>query len=262
MPQIAANGVELNYDLTGPEDAPVITLSNSLSSNLHMWDDQMEALSGYRVLRYDKRGHGSSSAPEGPYTLELLADDVIGLWDALGIEESHYCGLSIGGMIGQALALKKPSQLQALMLCDTSSRIPADAAPTWDERIATAEADGMAALVEGTIGRWLSEGFIAREPDRAEKVRKMIRTTSVTGYAGCCRAISQLDYTDRVSEIDVPTKIVVGENDPGTPVKANEVIHQRIAGSEFQVIPDALHLPNIEQREIFNASLTEFLAKH
>ena len=161
MPNIAVNGVGLNYDLTGPEDAPVVTLSNSLSSNLHMWDDQMEALSGYRVLRYDKRGHGSSSAPEGSYTLELLADDVIGLWDALGIEESHFCGLSIGGMIGQALALKKPSQLQALMLCDTSSRIPADAAPTWDERIATAEADGMAALVEGTIGRWLSKGFIA-----------------------------------------------------------------------------------------------------
>jgi 3-oxoadipate enol-lactonase len=260
--KVKAAGITFNCMLEGPEDAPVVTLSNSLATNLHMWDDQMPALAEYRVLRYDKRGHGGTEAPAGPYTLEMLADDVIALWNALGIEKSHFIGLSIGGMTGQALALKKPPALQSLVLCDTSSYMPPDSGPQWDERIGTAEREGMAALVDATMARWFSENFIANQPEKAEKVRDMIRTTSVAGYVGCCRAIMRLDYTDRLPEIEVPTMVIVGEHDPGTPVAANAVIHEKVPNSEFLVIRDALHLSNMERPDDFNAAVTDFIARH
>ncbi len=259
--QITANGIRMNYELTGPETAPVVTLSHSLAANLHMWDDQMPALANYRVLRYDTRGHGGSEAPAGDYTLEQLAEDAAALLEALGIERTHFVGLSMGGMIGQTLALMRPELLRSLVLCDTSSRIPPETAPAWDERIATAREKGMEALVEPTIERWFSPAFCTREPDKVDAVREMIRTTPVAGYIGCCRAIQRLDLTERLSEIRLPTQIIVGEHDPGTPVAASEAIHERIAGSELVVLPDALHFSNVEQRDAFNAALADFLSR-
>lgn len=259
---ITANRLSIHYTLDGPASGHVVTMSHSLAANLSMWDSQMAALmSRYRVLRYDTRGHGGTDVPDGPYSLEQLAEDVRSLLGALGIAETHFVGLSMGGMIGQTLALKHPGMLKSLVLCDTTSRIPAEAKPTWDERIRVAETQGMEPLVEVTIERWLTEPFRAQRREGVERVRGMIRSTNPRGYVGCCHAIAALDLTDRLNAIRLPTLIIVGEEDPATPVAAARTIHDHIKGSELVVLKSAAHLSNMEQSEEFNRLLTAFLAK-
>ena len=198
--KIDANGITIHYELEGPESAPVVTLSHSLATDLSMWDLQATVLkSGYRVLRYDTRGHGGTDAPDGPYTLEQLAEDAKALLKALGILKTHFMGISMGGMIGQILALKNPGMLRSLILCDTSSRIPKEALPVWEERIGLAQKQGMEALVEPTMERWFTAPFRAKPNALLEKVRAMIRATSLKGYVGCSRAIMDLNLTDRLT---------------------------------------------------------------
>ena len=259
--KITANGIGIRYELEGPATAPVVAMSHSLAANVGMWDDQMPILSGYRVLRYDTRGHGGTDAPAGDYTLEQLAGDFFALLDALEIDRVHFVGLSMGGMIGQTAALEDPGRFLSLSLCDTSSRVPGEGQALWSERMATARSQGMEALVESTIDRWFSGAFGAAEPDRVERVREMIRTTAVEGYCGCCAAIRGLDLTERLSSIALPTLLIVGEDDPGTPVAAHEVIRDRIEGARLVVIKDALHFSNVEQTDTFNETLTGFLAE-
>jgi 3-oxoadipate enol-lactonase len=257
-----ANGIAVNYTLDGPAGAPVVTLSHSLATTLAMWDPQMKDLTArYRVLRYDTRGHGGTDAPGGAYTLDQLAEDARALLRALGIARTHWVGLSMGGMIGQALALKAPELLASLALCDTSSRVPPEARPTWDERIRVAETQGMGPHVEPTLGRWFTPAFREKRPEVVERVRAMIRGTNPVGYVGCCHAIAALDLTDRLGAIKVPTLILVGEEDPGTPVAASEAIRDRIPGSELVVLKSASHLSNIEQAEAFTRALTAFLSR-
>jgi 3-oxoadipate enol-lactonase len=256
-----ANGIVTRYALEGPADAPVVTLSHALAASLEMWEPQLPALTErYRVLRYDTRGHGGSEVPPGAYTLDTLADDVLGLLDALGIARTHFVGLSMGGMIGQTLALKRPEVLGGLVLADTSSHVPPESGPMWDERVATAGQRGMAALAEGTLERWFTAPFIARSPEVVDGIRGLIRTTAPLGFIGCSRAIQRLNTTDRLGEIRLPSLIIVGEQDMGTPVAAAEVIHQGIAGSKLVVLDPAAHLSNIEQAAKFNQALTAFLA--
>jgi 3-oxoadipate enol-lactonase len=239
----------------------VVTLSHSLATDLSMWDPQLEALrTQYRVLRYDTRGHGDTEAPAGAYALEQLADDARALLAALGIARTHWVGLSMGGMIGQTMALTTPEIFSSLVLCDTSSRIPAEARPLWQERIKTAETQGMEPLVEPTIGRWFTPPFIAGRPDVVDRVRAMIRATPPPGYAGCCHAISRLDLTDRLGTIRLPTLIVVGEDDQGTPVAASKAIQERIKGSQLEILKSAAHLSNIEQPDAFSRAVTGFLS--
>jgi 3-oxoadipate enol-lactonase len=260
--KITANGISTNYTLDGPAGAPVVTMSHSLATDLSMWDPTVPALtSRFRVLRYETRGHGQTEAPKGPYTLEQLADDALALLRALGIQKTHWVGLSMGGMIGQTLALKAPEVLLSLSLCDTSSRIPAEAKPLWEERVTTAESKGMEPLVEGTLSRWFTAPFREKRKDVVDKVATMIRTTPPAGYAGCCQAIAQLNLTDRISAIKVPTVVIVGEDDPGTPVAASKVIAENIKGAQLEIIPAAAHLSNMEQPEAFNRALSGFLAK-
>lgn len=260
--RVGANGIQLNYEASGPTDAPVVVMSHSLAATHAMWDPQMEELSDYRVVRYDMRGHGDSDAPDMDYSLEMLADDLFGLMDALEIDRAHYIGLSMGGMIGQTAALKDQSRFLSLSLCDTMSRVPPEMKSAWDERIANARADGMDALVEGTMARWFSAEYMENEPETADWVRDMIRNTKVSGFCGCCRAIQGLDLTDRISAITVPTQMIVGEDDPGTPVAAHEVMHEKIEGSELVIIPNALHFSNVEQKDAFNDAYMTFLDKH
>jgi 3-oxoadipate enol-lactonase len=261
--RITANGISIHYTLNGPASAPVVTLSHSLATNLSMWEPQAAALAArYRVLRYDTRGHGGTDAPAGPYSLDQLAEDAVALLRGLGVERTHFVGLSMGGMIGQVLALKSPGMLRSLVLCDTSSRVPTEARPVWDERIRVAAAEGMEPHVEPTLNRWFTAPFIAQRPETVERVRAMIRETEPQGYIGCCHAIKALDLTDRLAAVSVPTLIVVGEDDPGTPVAAAHAIHQRIAGSELVVLKSASHLSNLEQAETFNRAMTAFLAAH
>ena len=259
---VTANGISIHYELDGPEDAPCVTLSHSLAANLNMWEWQMPAFGErFRVLRYDTRGHGGTQATDGDYTLSQLADDLFALLDALGIEATHFVGLSMGGMIGQTAALADQSRFRTLSLCDTSSRIPREALPTWDERIATARAEGMDALVDSTIDRWFSKGYQQSNPADVDKIRTMIRATPVGGYCGCSRAISGLNLTDQLSAIELPTLLVVGEDDPGTPVTAHEAIQAQIEGADLVVLPAALHFSNVEREAEFNGAILGFLAR-
>jgi len=259
--KITANGISVNYTLDGPATAPVLTMSHSLATDLSMWDPTLPALTGrFRVLRYDTRGHGATDAPKGAYTLDQLADDALALLKALGISRTHWVGLSMGGMIGQTLGLKAPEVFTSLALCDTSSRIPAEARGAWTDRIKTAETQGMEPLVQPTLERWFTEPFRKSRADVIDKVAKMIRTTPAAGYAGCCHAISALDLTDKISAIKNPTVVIVGEDDPGTPVAASKVINERIAGSRLEILPKAAHLSNMEQPEAFNKALAGFLS--
>ena len=259
---ISANGIRIHYTLNGPAGAPVVTLSHSLATTLAMWEPQARVLAErFRVLRFDTRGHGGTEAPSGPYTLEMLAADAVALLDALGIRQTHFVGLSLGGMIGQLLALDYPERLRSLSLCDTSSRIPPEAAPIWDERVRTALAQGMEPVVQPTINRWFTPAFRDAHPEVIEPIREMIRKTPVPGYVGCCQAIKPLNLTDRLGTIRVPTLVMVGAEDAGTPVAASRAIHERIAGSRLTIIPSASHLSNLEQAEVFNRTLLDFLAQ-
>jgi 3-oxoadipate enol-lactonase len=260
--KISANGISINYRLEGPVGAPMVTLSHALAANLSMWDPQVSALtSRYRVLRYDTRGHGGTGAPEGPYSLELLAEDARALHQALGIERSVFIGLSMGSMIGQVLALTCPEMLQGLILCESSSRTAPEMKSVWDERIRVAQTQGMEAHVEPTIGRWFTPPFLEKRRDVVGSVRAMIRATEPTGYIGCIRAIKGLDLTDRLAAIRVPTLIMVGEEDPASPVASSQAIHERIQGSELVMLKAAAHLSNMEQPEAFNRAVMAFLQR-
>ncbi|HTU00762.1 MAG TPA: 3-oxoadipate enol-lactonase [Candidatus Sulfotelmatobacter sp.] len=260
--QVTANGIRIHYTLNGPAAAPAVTLSHSLATTLAMWEPQVRVLAErYRIVRFDTRGHGGTDAPPGPYTLAMLAADALALLDALGIQRTHFVGLSMGGMIGQVLALEHPDRLRSLSLCDTSSRIPPEAAPIWDERVRTAEAQGMEPVVQPTINRWFTPAFRDARPDVIETVRAMIRTTPPPGYVGCCQAIKPLNLTDRLGAIRVPTLVMVGAEDAGTPVAASRAIHEHITGSRLVIIPSASHLSNLEQPEAFNKALLDFLAE-
>ena len=260
--KVNVNGINVSYTLDGPANAPVVTLSHSLATDLSMWDPQMKALTArYRVLRYDTRGHGGTDAPAGAYSLGQLAADASAMLKALGVARTHWVGLSMGGMIGQTLALASPELFLSLSLCDTSSRIPAEAKPLWAERIKTAETQGMEPLVEPTIGRWFTAPFREQHKDVIEPVRAMIRNTKPQGYAGCCHAIAALDLTDKLPAIKIPTVVIVGEEDQGTPVAASQAIQSKIAGAQLHVLKSAAHLSNMEQPEAFNAALTGFLAR-
>jgi len=259
--RILAGGIVTHYTLDGPADAPVVTLSHSLAASLEMWEPQLPALTQhFRVLRYDTRGHGGSEVPPGAYSLSMLAGDVRALLAALGIARTHFVGLSMGGMIGQTIALEHPEILDRLVLADTASRIPPESGPLWEERIASVERHGLAAHADETIGRWFTAPFIADSPGLVDGIRMLIRTTAPQGFIGCSRAIQGLNHTDRLGEIEAPTLIVVGADDLGTPVALSEVMRDRIPGSKLVVLESAAHLSNIEQAERFNEAITSFLA--
>ena len=258
--RIKANGIQMNYELSGRKGAPIVVLSHSLSSSLLMWNPQMDVLNLYfQVLLYDIRGHGDSDTPLGAYTLELLGNDAIGLLDALNINQVHFIGLSMGGMIGQCLALNYPHRLKSLVLCDTASVIPSDAQPIWQERIDKARKKGMEALLEETMERWFTPAFLTKNSQMLALIQKQFLATPVSGYIGCAEAIRKLNYLDRLSEIKMPTLIMVGEDDPATPVSASVAMHERISNSKLVILPSARHLSNVEQTEAFNEALLLFL---
>jgi len=260
---IEGNGIQIHYELLRKTDAPVVMLSHSLACSMVMWNPQLHVLQPhFQVLLYDMRGHGETEATEGAYTLDQLAADAIGLLDVLNIDTVHFVGLSIGGMIGQCLALNHADRLQSLTLCDTAPIIPDEAKPLFQERMHAVRTKGMQALVQGTLERWFTKSYLKRNPPEADLIRHHISTTSVAGYLGCCEAILGLNYLDRLSEIQLPTLIIVGEDDPGTPVEASQSIKERIPHSKLVILPSAAHLSNIEQAEAFNTTLMEFLQAH
>lgn len=257
------NGININYEISGQENGPVVVLSHSLGCNLHMWEPQVAELEkNFKVLRYDMRGHGRSDAPKGKYTFEMLGEDVVGLLDELKIKQVHWVGLSIGGMIGQCLALNYPQRLSSLVLCDTGAFMPEEAQPIWQERIEEARNGGMEARVKSTLADWFTPEYIKGNNSGLEKIKQQLLTTPVDGYIGCIWALRGLNFIDRLAEIKMPSLIIVGEKDFGTPVEASKAMQERIQGSKLTIIPDAAHLSSVAKPEEFNIALSDFLMEY
>ena len=255
---IKVNGVDVAYRFDGPQDGPVLLVANSLMANGSMWDWNVPAFADrYRVLRYDKRGHGSSGLSAGPYSIAQLADDAIGLLDALGIAKAHFMGLSIGGMIGQQLGARFPERIYSLSLCNTASEMPPRS--LWEERFEIARTQGIAGLVDGTIKRWFTAPFIERAPKDIEKVRQMILGTNVDGYMACGSAVRDMAQSTMLLKIKTPTLVLSGRYDPACTVEQGTVLHRLIDGSKMVVLEDAAHLSNIEQAAAFNRTVREFI---
>ena len=262
MAFVHVNGIDLHYTVDGTQ-GPWMTLSHSLACNLSAWDAQVEVLkTHFRVLRFDSRGHGQTSAPPGPYTLDQMAADVHGLFLHLGIERTHWLGISMGGMIGQTYALAHPSCFESLILADSTSRRPPEAAAMWGARIQIAQTQGMQGLVESTLARWFTADFRVSHPEVMARIGKGILETPVNGFCGSCDAISKIDLLDRLHEIKCPALIMVGEHDHGTPPEMSRQMHANMAQSEFLMIPNAAHIASIEQEAVFNSAMLTFLEKH
>lgn len=254
-----ADGV-LNYQLDGPEGAPVLVLSNSLGTNLHMWDTQLPALTAhFRVLRYDTRGHGQSLVTEGPYSIEQLGRDVLALLDALQIERAHFCGLSMGGLIGQWLGINAGHRLNRLIVCNTAAKI---ATPeVWNPRIETVLRDGQAAMVglrDASIERWFTPAYAASHPDQAKRITDMLAATSPQGYAANCAAVRDADFRDQLGEIKVPMLVISGSADAVTPPSGGLFIRDKVKGAEYAEF-HAAHLSNVEVGEPFSRRVIDFL---
>lgn len=255
---IVANGIRMAYALEGPADAPVVMFSNSFLTDHRMWDRQVPAFTRrYRVLRYDTRGHGDTEATPGRYSMSLLVADAVALLDALGIEKVNFVGLSMGGMIGQLFATRHPDRVLSLTLCDTACHMPPES--MWDDRIRLATTEGVAAFVRPMTERWLSDRFRIEHPAVVDAIGRMIVRTHLDGLIGCAHAIKKMNHADILAGIEARTLIVVGEDDTGTPVSASRYLHEAIEGSRMVVIPQARHLPNFEQPEIFDRTLLDFL---
>ncbi len=255
---IVANGIRIHYLVEGA--GPWLVMSHSLGCNLSMWDHEAQALAGrFRVLRFDTRGHGDTDAPTAAYTPDQLADDLQALLDALGIGRCHFMGLSMGGMIAMTHALKYPDRFDRLLLCNTSSRIGAEAVPIWQQRIETVRTSGMEPIVQPTLARWFTEPFRLAHPDVMATVARMIRSTPSEGYIGCCHAIPKIDLTARLGAIGCPTLVIAGDQDVGTPVEMARAIQLGIAGAQLAVLPRAAHLSNLEHPEAFGRLIADFL---
>jgi len=250
------NGSELYYEVSGKEGAPWLVLSHSLACTVRMWDPTVAAFKErYRILNYDMRGHGQSAAPKGPYTLDMLADDALGLMQELKIERCKFIGLSIGGMIGQHLALKEPKRFERMVLADTGHMQPAEAIKQWEDRIRIAQTQGMKALVPSTMERWFTPAF--RETAPAKRIAELIANTPVAGYVGCGQAIMKLNTTARLKDIKVPVLAITGEADPAA--AGTKYIGEHVPGANFVSIAQAAHIANVEQPEKFNQALRDFL---
>ncbi|MBN9265146.1 MAG: alpha/beta fold hydrolase [Hyphomicrobium sp.] len=257
------NGIDINYELSGAADGPVVVLHHPLATNLTCWDELTAALEpNYRVLRLDARGHGKSDAPAGPYAFETLAKDVVELMTACGVQKASFLGLSMGGMVGQYLGLLYPERFNCLLLVSTSSRIPDEAQPLWDQRIHAVTTGGMVTQVEGAIQRWVSPRAIKENPALVERLSQMIKLTPIDGYVGWCQAIRGLNVTDRLGAIRLPTRVIVGEIDPATPVAASQAIHDAIPGSDLVIVPGFSHMLHNEEPELFHSHVLPFLDAH
>jgi 3-oxoadipate enol-lactonase len=258
--KVRANGIDIRCEIEG--DGPLVVLSHALACDLSMWDEQAAALrSSYRVLRYDSRGHGSTTAPEGAYTLEQLAEDAHALLSNLGLSQVHWVGLSMGGIVGQFFALSHCAMLGSLTLCDTTSRSSAAAASTLWDRIRTARESGMEALVEATLQRWFTPAFRLGHQHVMDRVATMIRSTPVLGYVGCCQALTRFDVTDRLAALAVPALILVGDQDSNAPPDTARAMAAALPDARLTILESASHLSNLEQPAEFNRVLLEFLGR-
>ena len=260
MTRVKINGTEINYRWDGDDKLPVLVLSNSLTTNFHLWDEQIPAFTKhFRVLRYDNRGHGGSSSPLGEYTLDEIAGDALALLDHFRITKASLCGISLGGMVGMWLGIHYPDRMDKLVLCNTSSDVsPPD---PWQARIDTVKAGGMAAIGEAVLERFLSERFRATRSPKIELVNSMLLSCDVDGYAGCCAAVRDMSLTKQLAQMSTSTMVIAGELDPATPVSHSELMIEHIKGAKLVVITGVAHLSNLEKPDEYNETVLQFLLK-
>lgn len=251
--------VELHYEMTGPADGTPVVLSGSLGSDVRMWEPQVEPLvaAGFRVIRYDHRGHGASPAPAGPYSLPDLASDALALLDRLELRRVSWVGLSLGGMVGMWLAEHAPDRLERLVLCCTSAAL--GPASMWQERATVARTSGMSALAEPVVSRWVTPSFASAHPETVRWLREMVASHSPEGYASCCAAIEHMSIVDDLSTITAPTLVIAGADDPATPPDHARRIAEAVPGARLAVVPDAAHLGNLQQPATFTGLIIDHL---
>jgi len=262
---LQTNGRNSYFDIVGREGAPVVYFAHSLAADSGMWSEQVPAFlaAGYRVLRVDMRGHGGSDPAPGNYTMEQLVEDAVSILDYLAISKVHFCGLSIGGMIGQGLGILHPARVTSLILCDTQAEAPKDAKERWGGRALIIQAaNSMAPLAESTMGRWLSAGFKARNPVLWQQIHDTVAATPPQGYIGCAAAIQTFKWTPRLPEISAPTLVLCGSDDPGANPEENRMIAAKVQRGEFLAIEGARHLPNVEDPERFNRIVIDWCNRH
>lgn len=255
---MTGDGCRIAWRFDGPADAPVLLLSNSLGTNSDMWAPQMAAWTErFRVLRYDQRGHGQSDAPPGGYSMDRLGRDVTELLDALGIWTVDFCGLSLGGMVGQWLGIREPGRLRRLVLANTSGFMGPSTA--WDARTDLVRREGMAPLAQASVERWFTQGFQTSDPAAIAPIGAMLQATDPQGYAGSCAAIRDMDMRRAGTLITVPTLVIAGEQDPATPLPHSEALATVIEGARLVRLP-AAHLSNVECPEAFGQEVLAFLS--
>ena len=253
------SAVEVPAVVTGRRGKPVVVLSNSLGSTHRMWDAQIEALGEhFRVVRYDTRGHGDSPVPDGPYSIDDLADDLVALLDRLGVERAHLAGLSLGGMTAMRVAQRHPERVDRLALLCTAAHFPPVQA--WTDRAALVRGSGAGAVAESVVARWFTESYRLARPDVVAHYEAMVAGTPAEGYAGCCEAIAKMDLRQGLSAITAPTLAVAGRDDPATPPARLEEIVTAIPGARLRVVHHAAHLANAEQPDIVTPALIEHLS--
>jgi len=253
------NGAQIHYALEGQAGKPALVLSNSLGTNFHMWDPQVSEFSKvFQVVRYDTRGHGKSSVTPGPYSINLLAKDVLALTDALKLGRFHFCGLSMGGMIGMWLAVNVPQRLSKLVLCNTAAKI--GTAEMWNARIHTVRKEGMKPVAAAAIERWFSSAFRQKNPSSIASTRKTLEETNPEGYAANCAAVRDFDFRQQLQAIRTPTLVISGTHDPATPPADGQFLVANIQGARFVEL-NAAHLSNIEDADRFTSEVLSFLTQ-
>ncbi len=256
--QVKSNGSTFNCRIDGDSGSWVM-LSHGLATDMTMWDELTDSLKDrYRVLRYDARGHGGTVATEGDYTLALLVADAVGILDALGVEQIHFAGLSMGGMIALGLLLDYPKRMKSAVIADSRHTTRPEFTDAWLQRAEAVRKGGIEAVVESTVSRWSSAGLAERNPAAIARMETMIRRTSAGGYRGCAAALARLNYGPRLGEIAIPTLVVCGSEDHGAPPENTRQMHAMIKGSRFLEIKQAGHISNIEQPDIFNKAVGSF----
>jgi 3-oxoadipate enol-lactonase len=258
MPEINADGCPIHVEVEGPQNAPVLMLSNSLGTTLQMWDGQVAPFTQhFRLIRYDRRGHGKSGAPKGPYTMDQLGRDVLAVLDGLGIKSKiNWCGLSMGGMVGQWLGANAPERVERLVLTNTSSFFPDKNG--WNERLKLVEEKGIAAFAAPNMARWFTKGFLERSPDKVAPIQAMFAATPLQGYLACGAAVRDMDQRALLPKVKAPTLVIAGSQDGATPPEANKYIADNIPGAKYMEV-DAAHLSNVEQSEAYTKAVLDFL---
>jgi 3-oxoadipate enol-lactonase len=257
MPTVQSNGCPIHYEMEGPADKPVLMLCNSLGTTLHMWDGQMPSfVQHFRVLRYDRRGHGKSGVPSGAYTMEMLGRDALAVLDAANVHKTNWCGLSMGGMVGMWMGANAPDRVNKLILSNTSAYF--ENKQVWNDRLAAAKEKGLQGLLQGTIERWFTKDFREQQPAKVKVIADMFLATKLDGYMGCGMAVRDMDHRPLLPKIKAPTMVIAGKQDAGTTVEMAEAIRKNIPGASMTLF-DAAHIANVECQHDYTDAVLGFL---